>query len=686
MTEPFAFTALGRAVCHALPQSRRKLLAVHRFCAVLVGATVGAGAANAQPRVLPNQGTSAPPVPVAPATTPRQAGDAGYWQQRADYALVVQLDEARGSARAHGTLRYVNASPDTLRELWLHQHLNAFRPGSRWSADDSAKGKVRFQRLEDPAYGYERFTQTPRINGKRVRPEYPLGADSTVVRLPLPRPLPPGGSITVALAWEARPSTVLRRQGRKGRHYDFAQWFPKVAVYDRHGWKPNALVPQGELYGEFGTFDVTFVLPADQVIAATGVPVTGDPGWERVRLPGSAAPVLRREAYGAVGAAPQPVHVPKGFRAVRFMARDVHHFGWSVSPAFRYEGATTVRPSAVAGTWDTLSLHVLHEQWQPGRTLADLQYAMRWLESLYGPYAWPQITIAERLEGSGTEFPMLVMNGEEDRSLVVHEAGHQFTYGILANNEWQSAWMDEGFTSYQELWARGDARVPLALERAQKGWSNPDAIPDTAVRRRLRTVNEFTASIEASTGFAPAPPLGLRSDLFANKDEYDVVVYDRAAGFFSALHDLMGEARFRAFLRTYYARWARRHVDRWAMQQAAEDVTGAPLDWFFGQWIDSSGTIDYVLDPPSVAAFGTSGASGGGGWEVSVPLQRRGVYRHPMPVGVRTASGWTVYRADALAEKQTVRIVVRERPLEVRLDPFGSVESRTAAASSYILP
>lgn len=653
---------------------------------VVMGILMTAAPAAAQTRSLPNQDAQAPAVPRTPATTPSLAGDVGYWQQRADYTLVVHLDETRESARANGTLRYVNASPDTLRELWLHQHLNAFRPGSRWSADDSAKGKIRFQRLEDPAYGYERFTQTPRINGKRVRPEYPLGTDSTVVRLPLPRRLPPGDSITVALAWEARPSTVLRRQGRKGRHYDFAQWFPKVAVYDRHGWKPNALVPQGELHGEFGTFDVTFVLPADQVIAATGVPVAGDPGWERVRLPGSAAPALKREAYGAAVALPHQVPLPKGYRAVRFLARDVHHFGWSVSPAFRYEGSTLVRPGRAVGTWDTLALHVLHEQWQPGRTLADLGYAMRWLEALYGPYAWPQLTIAERLEGSGTEFPMLVMNGEEDRSLVVHEAGHQFTYGILANNEWQSAWMDEGFTSYQELWARGDARVPLALERAQRGWADTAAIADTAVRRRLRTVGEFTASIEAPTGFATTSPLGLRSDLFASKDEYDVVVYDRAAGFYSALHDLMGDERFRAFLRSYYARWAGRHVDRWAMQQAAEDVTKAPLDWFFSQWIDSIGTIDYVLESPQVTAFGSSGPTGRGGWEVSVPLQRRGVYRHPMPVGVRTASGWTVLRAEALADRQTVRLVVHERPLEVRLDPFGFVESRTAAASSYILP
>lgn len=642
---------------------------------------------GAQAITLPNQGAASPRLPKTPATTPPSGTTTGYWQQRADYQIVAQLDEARGLVKAQGALRYTNASPDTLRELWLHQHLNAFRPGSRWSADDEAKGKERFQRLNDPDHAFERFTAAPRVNGQPLRFSYPLAPDSTVVRVELRQPLPPGQQLEVQLSWEARPSTVLRRQGRRGRHFDFAQWFPKVAVYDRHGWKPNAFVAQGELYGEFGTFDVTFVLPADQVIASTGVPVSGDPGWERVRLPGSAAPDYARRAYDLAGL-PRAPRAPalKGYRTVRFVARDVHHFGWSVSPDYRYEGGQWIRPRNGRPGWDTVALHVLHERWSPGRTLGDARHALTWLESLYGPYAWPQLTIAERLESSGTEFPMLVMDGEEDRSLVVHEVGHQFTYGLLANNEWQSAWMDEGFTTYQELWSRGEARVPLAAQRAARQWHDVVTIPDSAVRRRVRAVEAFTATIEEATRLTGAPPLGLRSDLFASKEDYDAMVYDRAAAMYSALHDVLGEERFRVFLCTYYGRWSFRHVDRWAMQRTAESVTGTRLGWFFDQWIDSTGTIDYVLERPTVVRAGDdSVANRPKQWVVTVQLQRRGAYRHPMPVGVRTASGWTVVRAEPLPDRQTVRIVLPEPPMDVWLDPFGTVESRTTASSRFVL-
>src|SRR3954464_739339 len=232
------------------------------------------------------------------ATTPPSGDTAGYWQQRVAYQIIAHLDEGLQGVTAQGQLKYVNNSPDTLREMYFHQYLNAFRPNSKWSAADEREGRVRFQNLADPDYGYERFTSPPTVDGAPVFIDYPGTPDSTVVHFRLPRPLPPRDSLRVTFEWDARPSTVPRRQGRKGRTWDFAQWYPKVAVYDRVGWEPNPLVPAGELYGEFGTYDVTMVVKDDQVLASTGVPVSGDPGWARVSRTG--APYLAAHAYGAI--------------------------------------------------------------------------------------------------------------------------------------------------------------------------------------------------------------------------------------------------------------------------------------------------------------------------------------------------------------------------------------------------
>ncbi|MGH7701918.1 MAG: hypothetical protein ACREMO_02410, partial [Gemmatimonadales bacterium] len=148
------------------------------------------------------------------------------WQQSVSYEITAALDESKGVLSGTERIVYRNRSPDTLRAFSLHLHLNAFRPGSRWSAADSVEGRRRFNDLMDPDFGFNHVTDV-RIMGQPVTALYPYAPDSTVVRFALPQALAPGDSMVVELGWDARPSTTPRRQARRGRHYDFAQWYPK---------------------------------------------------------------------------------------------------------------------------------------------------------------------------------------------------------------------------------------------------------------------------------------------------------------------------------------------------------------------------------------------------------------------------------------------------------------------------
>ena len=610
-------------------------------------------------------------------TTPPGRDTVGYWQQEADYRIAAVLDEPAGRLRARGTLRYVNRSPDTLRVLYLHQYLNAFRPGSKWSGVDEREGRVRFQRLPEGEQGFERFTAPVRVNGAPVDVEYPGVPDSTVVRLALRTPLAPRDTALVAMEWEARPSTVPRRQGRLGRSWDFAQWYPKVAVYNRLGWRPNALVPAGELYGEFGAFDVTLVVRDDQVVAGTGVVTEGDPGWGRVaqrgRVPVAVAPAYAGTRPDALLDAPERVEAPAGSRLVRFRARDVHHFAWTASPDYRYEGGAYVRPADAARmpfrTWDTVAVHVLYKpgderDWGDGTAVEHTRRALAWLERVYGPYAYPQVTNLHRLDGGGTEFPMMMMNGSASAGLILHELGHVFTYGILANNEWRSGWMDEGLTEYQTAWAEGTTpqeagrRAPAAPAAGAVGYRG----------RGLRLDADAAARVDAErlvvTG--RAQPIGLPGHEFSEFAIYNDMIYDRASAMYSALRDVMGDSAFAAFLRGYYSRWGLRHVDEVAMRAEAERVHGRDLGWFFDQWVRATGQVDYGADRADTRRAGD-------GWETDVTVSRLGSYAHPVRIGVRTDSGWTLASlADALARRQLQTVRTSLEPREVRLDPLGT--------------
>ena len=600
-------------------------------------------------------------------TTPPAGDTTGYWQQRVEYTIVARLDEAAQKVSATATMRYVNNSPDTLRELYVHQHLNAFRPHSRWSDADDREGRVRFQKLRDPDYGYERFTAPVRVNGAVAAVTYPGAPDSTVARIALPAPLIPGDSVDVLFAWDARTSIPPRRQGRRGRHWDLAQWYPRIAPYDRGGWQFNALQPAGEFYGEFGSYDVTLVVREDQVIGATGVPVSGDPGWERARRSG----VVHRaaSAYGTVPPAPR-VEVPEGHKAVRFVARDVHHFAWSTSPDYRYEGAVYARrpPPGRVRAWDSVAIHVLYQPgddttWGGGRVVQRTANSLAWLESIFGRYAYPQMTVLHRVEGGGTEFPMMQMNGSPSQGLNLHEGGHVWVHGILANNEWRRGWLDEGFTSYQTDWAQNLTPQERVRAGAVDRFVQPTGYRARGISMAIPRFDATGLGQSLTDLEGDAEPIGTVAHEFRDFGTYNQMIYTRAQVMYGQLRDALGESAWTGFLDDYYQRWALKHVDERAMRGSAERVSGRELGWFFDQWVHRTGVMDYALS-------GVRHSRSGARWVTEAAVTKKGEYAHPIAVGVRTTAGWTTARITVPGpDRQTVRIETDREPLEVRLDP-----------------
>src|SRR3989442_7793116 len=196
-------------------------------------------------------GTPPPPPPPFPAS-PRGAGvcsfpipmapmipillllvardTTGYWQQQVAYRISASLDEPAGVVNGHARIAYVNHSPDTLREFFVHQYLNAFRPGSRWAATDAAEGRDRFQHLQDPDYAFERIIAAT-VMGEVRAPDYPYAPDSTIAHWTLPRPLAPGDSMLVEIDWRGRPAARPPRPGGQGGGVAFPPGEPQGGGY-----------------------------------------------------------------------------------------------------------------------------------------------------------------------------------------------------------------------------------------------------------------------------------------------------------------------------------------------------------------------------------------------------------------------------------------------------------------------
>ena len=555
----------------------------------------------------------------------------GYWQQQVTYEITASLDEPSGVLSGHVRIGYENRSPATLHDFYVHQYLNAFRPGSRWAAADSGEGRERFQHLKDPDYAFERITAST-VMEVPGEPDYPYAPDSTIAHWRLPRPLAPGDSMVVEISWQARPSTLPRRQGRRGRRFDFAQWYPKVVVYDKYGWEDHPLYPGGEFYGEFATYDVSLDLAIDQVIGATGVAVEGDPGWRKASvLPGRGVDqqadwygrLPRFSRGGCPGAKPMR-------KCVRFYAENVHHFAFSLNPEYRYE----------EGRYKDVMVRVLYQPgdsatWGKGIAVARTEAALAWLDSLYGKFAWPQITNVHRIEGGGTEFPMMVMDGSAGLGLIVHEVGHNYTMGILANNEWREGFLDEGFTSFQTGWF---------FERHGAG--------------------PAYESVEGEILFWDmerwSEPTSMVSERYRDFATYNTMIYSKGQLFFEQLRYVVGDETMRRILREYYARWKLKHVDEDAFRVVAEEVSGMDLHWLFAQWLHGTPLIDYRLQRVQHQRMAD------GRWLTAVTIERLGDGRMPVEIGDRD----TIYaRSSGEPEEERVEFVTARKPGRLTLDP-----------------
>jgi len=319
-----------------------------------------------------------------------------------------------------------------------------------------------------------------------------------------------------------------------------------------------------------------------------------------------------------------------GRKCVRFHAEQVHHFAFSLNPQYVYEqgryGDVVVRVLYLPGDSAT---------WGRGLALGRTITALAWLDSLYGPFAWPQLTNLHRIEGGGTEFPMMVMDGSAGLGLILHEVGHNYTMGMLANNEWREAFLDEGFTDFQTGWF-------FEAHGAGSGF----------------------AGLEARVLFLDlerwSEPVSMVSERYRDFVTYNEMVYAKAQLFYEQLRYVVGDAAMRQILRTYYARWKLKHVDEAAFRAVCEEVSRQDLGWLFGQWLHGTPLIDYRLR--KVERRRTAG----GQWLTAVTIERRGDGWMPVEIGDRD----TIYaRATGQHEVERVEFTSAREPGRLMVDP-----------------
>ena len=581
-----------------------------------------------------------------------------YWQQFVHYQMDVTLLPLQHALIGDETILYKNNSPDTLDTIYLHLYPNAYRNKNSIREQEAKKFKQDIlPHVENTGYlDIESFKilNANERGGKLTA----FHVNDTILKATLPQPLPPDGELTIKLSFYLKVRKFSGRAGYRGFQYDFAQWYPKVCVYDDSGWNAQPFHYLGEFYGEFGTFDVTMHVPSEYVVAATGIVTGGDPGWNMVNVDTSLTETQWRAAFQKIRTSVQRTAASGKMRTVTFHAENVHDFAWITGSDFLYE----------SGEWNGIPIHVLYRSYMKSRwskhVVRRAKRALSWLSTKFGRYPYPQLSVTHGLLGGGMEYPMLVMDSSESESLILHEVGHIYFYGILANNEWKEAWLDEGFTSFQTRWYLETRYGKWGYDRQkflkQAHWLQKHR---PALTRRMQ--DRFLALSYINSGINE--PISKAAYTFHEPYSYRRNAYTKGAFFYDMLRYVVGDSTFAEICHEYFRRWKFKHVNEARFKQVCEDVSGQDLTWFFKQWLHETPSIDYALGKISKTRLDNS-------WKTDVHLIRKGTGKMPVDVTLTTISGNKITRRWQGQEKiGQVSFATEDKPANVQLDPQDAI-------------
>ena len=522
-----------------------------------------------------------------------------YWQQRADYDIKCELDEAKLKLTGSETVTYFNNSPNELTYIWLQLDENEHSSVNNANYQNSqgmprSMSTAQLEKFEeknsDNGYGVK-ITKLTDATGKALK----YTVNKTMMRVELPVVLKPGQKFVFICDWNYKIGDRMTQGGRGGYEYfpedgnylfTITQWYPRLCVYsDFQGWQNHQFTGRGEFALTFGNFKVQMNVPADHIIGATGE----CQNYQQVLTPAQFARWQKAqtvkeplEIVTLDEAKKSEVAKSKARKTWVFKADNVRDFAWGSSRKFVWDGV----PAIVEGKKIMCMSFYGKEAYGVYRKFSSkaVAHTIKTYSKFTIPYPYP---VAQSVEAAnGMEYPMICFNygrTEKDGSysestkygmlgVIIHEVGHNFFPMIINSDERQWSWMDEGLNSFveyltEELW---DNKFPT---RGGPAWTITDYM-----KLPKDQLEPIMSNSENIVGFGPN-------------------AYTKPATGLNILREtIMGREQFDYAFKEYARRWAFKHPEPGDLFRTMEDASGEDLDWFWRGWFYGTDACDLAID------------------------------------------------------------------------------------------
>jgi len=563
-------------------------------------------------------------------------------ESRADYSIQAVLSPDSSTITGSVDIVFTSGVDFPVDTLWIHLYPNAYRDyTTAFGQDLEAAALYNFRRSEESARGWIELSDW-KVNGVTAEAQ----VDGSLGYFVLSSPLGAGESVLLSGNFLVKIPLFWSRMGRYLETFQITQWYPKMCVLDQTGWSKSRYHAEGEFFSDFGDYSVAIDVPSDFITAATG----------RVRETEFSADSTRRTDH--------------------WTATDVHDFAWSSSPCytirdhvFNYPGGGTVRVHLVLLEDDD-------SYWEGIPEVVDstLAYYGQW----YTPYPYNDLWVVDPVVpcSGGMEYPQFVFGyfGEPlTRTLemvVAHETGHQWFYGILANDEVEEAWLDEGMNSFSEL---------RLMERLYGFSGNMSTAPRWLLNisdRDMLFMN-YVSNVYRDR----VPVQSTSTDAGGGSYSTAYTYYTKPALFISMLQAQLGDSLFNDVMTTYFQRFSFHHPHTEDFQAVVEELSGNSFAAEFNYWLRGTDSADFRLFDFEGRADSSFAVLGG---DIPHPVRVPLIFvsdSDTLNLSVNTAPGeeteikvageWTRAVADPFMRLPDRAPWNNSAPIQFRVKPFG---------------
>lgn len=561
----------------------------------------------------------------------------------ANYHIRISLDTHRKVLNGSETIVWHNNTNQPADELRFHLYMNAFRNlrssflqkrnlrHQRFASFDPSKlGGIDLQRITLDS-GEELLDRV-----EFVQPDDRNPHDSTVIRISLPRPVPPGGQISLDIDFQTRLPRIIARTGYAHDFFLLGQWFPKLGVFENGGWNCHQFHPNSEFFADFGVYDVELTLPAEYLVGATGI--------------------LQREETG------------DSLKTLFFRAEDVHDFALTAWPKYRRETRN------LNGTSVSL-LYVPEHSGQVERYFTAISNALTFLGEWLEPYPYPNLTLVDppryASAAAGMEYPCFIVCGtiwglpQQERLLpedvTIHEFAHQYFYGILASNEFEEPWLDEGFTSFATMKVLNRMfGLHNSMSTLLKIWVGSMDEHKSAYMRNPTQDYIVKPAWEFQTG------------------GYGRFSYSKPVLILQTLENYLGDSTMNKIMETYLHRWKFRHPVTRNFMDVVNQIAPQNMNWFLEPALYGTDILDYQVSKATVRKIRANAAdttdSLTAEYESRVEVRRNGTFVFPVEIAFCFSGGDTLI--EQWDGKAPYRVFTFRRPdklFSAQVDPQNKI-------------